>query len=154
KCAASEISLPALHKRRGQMPKTRLLLTSIFGIKCVRSLLLLLCASSAYGCAAPVGDLVKSGRVEIAKTEQADRYVLKARVYEDENGPVLRVLVRPGNRSHVPRFYSWHMDVLVSAPDRGQMFDGVVPLGGKHQFFFYRMNTVLPEKSLVTLTNT
>jgi hypothetical protein len=104
-----------------------------------------------HGCATSTDDLVKAGRVEIAKAGKADWYVQNVQVHQDEKGMVIHGRVRPGNRSHVPKSYSGHMDILVNAPERSSVFDGIVTLGGKQQYFVYRMGKVPPARSVVTL---
>lgn len=111
----------------------------------------LLIAAGLFGCTTYTDDLVESGRVDVIKAGKADKYVLSVRVQEDEKGVVVHGRVRPGIRSHIPRSNARHIDVLVNVPDRNMILDGIVRLNSRQRYFFHRMKSDLPAKSVITI---
>lgn len=132
-------------KRASQIP---ILAKSPLRIRKLLSLPVLLIAGA---CSAASVDLVEAGRVAMKIADDNAWYIRQVGVYEDEKGVIIRGAVRPGNRSHMPKLYTGHIDVLIKSPEGDRTRVETVDLRGRQSYFSYRLRSPVAENARFTI---
>lgn len=116
-----------------------------------RMLLLLPALFIASACATTSTDLVEAGRMEVKLSENAAPYVKKVGVYKDDRGMFIRGRIFPANRSHIPKPFSGHIDVLVETPGEREKWVGKIDLRSRQDNFTYHLPSVVAEGSVLII---
>ncbi len=103
------------------------------------------------GCASNSDMLPATPQLPVLIAAQNSFYIRQAEFYEDEKGQFIRGRVGAGNRSHISRPYSGHIDIFVTISGGEPAFNGIVPLGGRQQYFRYRLRTPVDESARIIL---
>lgn len=133
-------------KRASQVP---ILAKSPLRIRKLLSLPVLLVAGA---CSAASVDLVEAGRLEMTIADDNAWYIRQVGVYEAEKGVIIRGAVRPGNRSHIPKLYTGHIDVLIKSPEGDWTRVETVDLRGRQSYFSYRLRSPVAENARFTIS--
>lgn len=117
----------------------------------LRKLLLVSALFIIGACSTSPIDLVESGRLAMKIADNHAWYIRQVGIYEDETGIIIRGTVRPGNRSHIPKRYAGHIDVLITSPDGDQARVETVDLRSRQSYFSYRLRSPVTESAQVTI---
>lgn len=101
----------------------------------------------AYG----LTDLTVTDKPSIVVDRVAFPHIKNVDIYQDKSGQIIRGIVTPANRSHIPEIFLGHIDVLVKSSENETLFAGVLKLHSRQNQFSYRLPKPVPEGGHVIL---